>query len=137
MERIFSRQKWAAAVISLLLLAGLSSGLVYAQAGQGTLTVNACTDQNANGECSDPVDGPAPAEVEACLNDDTNCQPVPATFTGLAPATYTAFLRFTGASQGYYPTTGRVSLDLADGAQEITPAPSTPFTPKAWPSTNN
>jgi hypothetical protein len=100
MKGIFFSQKGLILVISLLLLLiALPSGLVFAQATPGTLLINACTDQNADGECDDPVDGPAPAGVEACLNDNTNCQPVPATFTGLAPGTYTVFLHFAGASE--------------------------------------
>jgi DNA-binding beta-propeller fold protein YncE len=105
-------------VIGLLLIAALSTGLIYAQAGTGAITVDACTDPNANGLCTDAVDEPAPAEVEACLDDETNCQPVPAVFDNLPAGSYTVFLRFVGASQGYYPTTGRVSIDLADDAQE-------------------
>jgi hypothetical protein len=62
-------------------------------------------DQNADGDCDDATDSAAPADVEACLNDETTCQAVPATFSGLAAGNYTTFLRFPGASQGYYPTT--------------------------------
>lgn len=117
MKRRISTKLWAVG-LSLLLLAGLTAGLVYAQTG-GSITVEACVDQNADGDCDDAVDNTAPAEVEACLNDETTCEPVPATFTSLAAGSYTPFLRFVGASQGYYPTTPQTSIDLADD-EEVT-----------------
>jgi hypothetical protein len=123
--------KWWIMALGLLLLAVLPFGIVYAQAGDGTITVNACTDQNADGDCDDTVDSAAPAGVEACLNDETNCLPVPATFSNLAAGSYTPFLRFTGASQGYYPTTPRTPINLAEGAQvEVTLGAVYPVHPK-------
>ncbi len=130
MKNKFSTKWWMAAV-GLVLLATLSYGLVYAQAGNGSITVNACYDQNADGDCEDPEDGAAPAEVEACLDDDTNCQAVPATFTDLAGGSYTPFLRFSGASQGHYPTTPRTPIDLAEGEQaEVSLGAVYPMHPK-------
>lgn len=124
------RTKWWMIGAGLLLLVALPAGWIYAQAG-GTIQVQVCTDQNADGDCDDAADGPAPAAVEACLNDDSTCQPVPATFSGLVAGSYTAYLRFPGASQGYYPTTGRTSLTLTEGAQtEITLGAVYPVHPK-------
>lgn len=76
-----------------------------AQTDDGTIIVNACYDQNADGDCTDSIDGPPPADTEACLNDDLNCQPIPATFGNLSADSYTTFLQFPGTSQGHYPTT--------------------------------
>ena len=78
MTNIFSTKWWIAAM-GLLLLVALSAGVMYAQAG--TITVDACLDQNADGDCDDDVDGPAPSDLEACLDVETNCSPVPATFS--------------------------------------------------------
>ncbi|HEX9926888.1 MAG TPA: hypothetical protein VGD99_29845, partial [Anaerolineae bacterium] len=108
--------RWWVRFVGLFLLMALPSGWVYAQAN-GSIQVQACTDQNADGDCTDASDGAAPAGVEACLNDDTSCQPAPATFNGLAAGSYTVYLRFPGPSQGYYPTTGRTTLALASGEQ--------------------
>jgi hypothetical protein len=129
MKKNFSA-KWWTVGLGLLLLGVLSFGLVYAQDG-GSITVNACYDQDADGDCDDPEDGPAPAEVEACLDDETTCQAVPATFTDLAAGSYTPFLRFVGASQGHYPTTPRTAIDLAQGEQtEVTLGAVYPVHPK-------
>ena len=118
-------------VIGLLFTVILSSSVIYAQAGSATITVNACTDQNADGDCSDDFDGVAPLDVQACLDDDTNCQTVPATFTNLAAGSYTPFLRFPGASQGYYPTTSRTPVDLGpEELAEVTLGAVYPFHPK-------
>ena len=114
MKSSFS-SKWWIAIVVLALLTLVPLGAVYAQAG--SITVNACTDQNADGDCDDATDSAAPAGVEACLDDDTSCLPVPATFTSLAAGSYTPFLRFSGASQGYYPTTPRTAVNLAEDAQ--------------------
>ena len=122
--------KWLIIMTALLLLPLLSLGVVSAQEG-GSITVNACTDQNADGDCTDPEDGPAPADVEACLDSEATCQPVPATFTDLAAGSYTPFLRFVGASQGYYPTTPRTPLDLGEAEQaEVTLGAVYPVHPK-------
>ena len=106
------RAKWVwqtllVLVAVLLLLTGTAS----AQAG-GQITVNACHDYNANGLCTDGEDMLLGAE--ACL-DATTCQAVPATFTNLAAGLYTPFLRFSGPTLGYYPTTPRTPVNLADG----------------------
>ncbi len=101
-------------LIGLILLLTPLLETSHAQTDGSTLTVNACRDQNANGLCTDSVDGSAPAEVEACLNNTTNCQPVPATFTGLASGSYTTFLQFPGSSQGYYPTTGQSVIEIGE-----------------------
>lgn len=85
----------------------------------GTITVNACNDQNADGDCNDGEVLLVNAGVEACLNDTTLCQSVPATFTNQAAGNYTAFLRFSGASQGYYPTTGHTPVNIALGQTQI------------------
>jgi len=130
MKDIFSTRWWALAA-ALLLLGVLSSGVIYAQAGDASITVNACTDQNADGDCNDDADSDAPPDVEACLNDDTMCQAVPATFTSLDAGSYTVFLRFVGASQGYYPTTGSTQVDVADAEQaEVTLGAVYPVHPK-------
>ena len=122
--------KWSIVILTMFLLAMLPLGVVYAQDG-GSITVNACYDQNADGDCDDPEDGPAPAEVEACLDDETTCLPVPATFTDLAAGSYTPFLYFVGASQGHYPTTPRAPLDLGQGEQaEVTLGAVYPVHPK-------
>jgi hypothetical protein len=129
MKNSLSVQWWIMA-LGLLLLVALPVGIVYAQA-DGTITVNACTDQNADGDCDDAVDSAAPAGVEACLNNESNCLPVPATFANLAAGSYTPFLRFTGASQGHYPTTPRTPINLAEGAQvEVTLGAVYPVHPK-------
>ncbi|MBN1995775.1 MAG: hypothetical protein JW953_24025 [Anaerolineae bacterium] len=129
MRNIIFTKRWFI-VLGLLLLIALPFGVVYAQ-GDGTIMVNACTDQNADGDCDDAVDGVVPAGVEACLNDETNCLPIPATFTDLAPGSYTPFLRFSGTSQGYYPTTPRTPIDLAEGEQaEVTLGAVYPVHPK-------
>ena len=99
---------WTIAAV-LVLLVALSFGLVYAQTS--SITVNACIDQNADGDCEDAEDVAAPEGVEACLDDETTCEAVPASFTGLAAGSYTPFLRFTGASEGYYPTTPQTPPD--------------------------
>jgi hypothetical protein len=91
----------------------LLTGTVSAQAGQGQITVKACQDQNADGYCTDNEQSLPGAE--ACLNDESTCQPVPATFTDLPAGDYIPFLRFTGSTQGYYPTTPRTSVNLASG----------------------
>ena len=116
MKNIFSVKRWVV-VLGLMLFVALSFGAVYAQTGDGTITVNACIDQNADGDCDDAVDSTPLSDVEACLNDDTTCMPVPATFDDLSAGSYTPFLRFTGASQGYYPTTPLTPIDLTDGEQ--------------------
>ncbi len=122
--------KWLTIMAALLWLAMLPFGVVYAQEG-GSIMVNACYDQNADGDCDDPEDGPAPAGVEACLDDEATCQPVPATFTDLAAGSYTPFLRFGGASQGHYPTTPRTPIDLGQDEQaEVTLGAVYPFHPK-------
>ncbi|HEX9921448.1 MAG TPA: hypothetical protein VGD99_02185, partial [Anaerolineae bacterium] len=129
MKSILSTKWWIAAT-ALLLLIALSAGVINAQA-DGTIVVTACLDQNADGDCDDAVDGPAPAELEACLNDDSTCLPAPATFTDLAPGSYTPFLQFVGASQGYYPTTPSKPVELADGEQfEVTLGAVYPVHPK-------
>ncbi len=126
MKNSFSA-KWWIIVFGLLLV--LLPSVVYAQTGN--ITVNACTDQNANGDCADAADSPAPLGVEACLNDTLTCQPAPATFSGLAAGSYTPFLRFTGASQGYYPTTPRAAVSLAaDGQATVTLGAVYPVHPK-------
>jgi hypothetical protein len=122
--------KWWIIALGLLLFVALPFGIVYAQA-DGTITVNACTDQNADGDCDDAADSAAPSGVEACLNNESNCLPVPATFADLAAGSYTPFLRFTGASQGHYPTTPRAAINLAEGAQvEVTLGAVYPVHPK-------
>lgn len=122
--------KWLIIMTALLLLVLLPFGVVYAQEG-GSITVNACYDQNADGDCDDPEDGPAPADVEACLDSEASCQPVPATFTDLVAGSYTPFLRFVGASQGHYPTTPRTPIDLGQDEQvEVTLGAVYPFHPK-------
>ena len=66
MKKLFSIKWWPLAV-GLLLLVPLTAGAVFAQAGDSSISVNACTDQNADGDCSDSVDTAAPADLEACL----------------------------------------------------------------------
>ncbi|MBN1994259.1 MAG: hypothetical protein JW953_16295, partial [Anaerolineae bacterium] len=111
------------AIILLLLLTGTAG----AQAGQ--ITVNACQDQNADGICAageEPLLG-----AEACLNDETSCQPVPATFAGLPAGDYAPFLRFAGSTQGYYPTTARTPVTLAaDESATVTLGAVYPVHPK-------
>jgi hypothetical protein len=114
MKQLFSN-KWWIAVASMLLLLALSSGAVSAQTGTATLTVTACDDQNADGQCVVSSGTELPAGVMVCLNDTANCLPAPAAFTQLVPGTYTPFLRFTGESEGYYPTTPRTPITLAGG----------------------
>ena len=121
--------KWWLTTLLLLLLTALPVGLVYAQAGGGSLTVDACNDLDADGICG-PGD-PLPAGVEACLDDGSACQPVPAVFDSLAAGSYTPFLRFTGASQGYYPTTARSPVEVVEGQTvEVTLGAVYPFHPK-------
>ena len=99
------------------------------------ILVTVCTDQNADGDCTDDEDGPPPNDVEACLlnnaDDSETCQsPVPTIFP-VAPGSYTAFLRFPGASQGYYPTTSRTTVDLSAGElAEVTLGAVYPVHPK-------
>ena len=123
--------KWWVVVLCSLILMALASGPVQAQAGDGLIRVDVCTDLNANGLCDDPVDGPAPLDVEVCLNDETNCQPGPATFDNLLPDSYDPFLRFTGASQGHYPTTPQTVINLAEGTEaQVTLGAVYPIHPK-------
>ena len=74
--------------------------------GGGTIKVNACEDKDADGMCDRET---LPSGILACLTDSSGalfdtCQPVPATFTVDPGKTYTAHLKFTGESQGLYPT---------------------------------
>lgn len=101
--------------------------------GGGTITVNACEDQDADGSC-----GPGetlPSGVLACLTDSDEtpvgaCQAVPASFT-VDPGTYLAHLEFTGDSQGYYPTSGPQAVEIAQcGSAEITLPALDPIHPK-------
>lgn len=88
----------------------------------GKIIVNACNDQNADRDCDDSGEVILINNgVEACLNDVTNCKPVPATFEQLSPGTYLVFLRFVDASQGYYPTTPKTPITVTLGqTQPIT-----------------
>jgi DNA-binding beta-propeller fold protein YncE len=101
-------------VVGLLWLTIFAIGLTKAQTVTGTITVEACEDLDAEGVCG--PGGPLPAGVLACLENQsgqTTCQPAPATFTGLSTGVYTAALQFSGASQGYYPTTAPARITLS------------------------
>jgi hypothetical protein len=114
----------------MVLIIALSAGVINAQTG-GAIVIDACVDQNADGDCADEADGPAPAEVEACLTDESTCLPIPATFTDLAPGSYTPFLQFAGASQGYYPTTPSEPVELTGEEQlDVTLGAVYPVHPK-------
>ncbi len=120
----------AAALLAAWLM--LPPAPTHAQSGDtGSITVTACYDQNADGDCTDSFDGPAPPATVACLNTTANCLPVPATFGNLPPDSYTAFLQFPGVSTGHYPTTPRPTLQLAAGdAIEVTLGAVYPIHPK-------
>src|SRR5262245_6581714 len=103
-----------AAITSLWLIV-LLPGWAQAQTLSGSIVVEACEDQDADGLCG--LAGALPAGVMACLEDQSGqvtCRAAPATFTSLAAGVYTATLRFSGASQGYYPTTSPVRVQLAE-----------------------
>jgi hypothetical protein len=112
-QQILQRCSMTYRVLTLIVAtAGLLlwPGLANAQTGVGQITVSACQDQNADGHCS--AGEGSLLGAEACLNDETTCQPVPATFTDLPAGDYTPFLRFTGSTLGYYPTTPRTPISL-------------------------
>ena len=136
MRKIFSTNGWGLVILGLLVLvstiflSNVSTGHAEAlyQASDG-LVVNVCTDPNADGDCNDPEDSAAPAGVEVCLNNDTNCFPAPHTFTNLASGENTPFLRFSEDSRGYYPTTFRATVDISQ-TQTITLGAVYPIHPK-------
>lgn len=124
--------KWLLVAMMVSLAVGLAVEQTRAQTpGTGTIEVTACTDQNADGDCNDGFDGPAPVDTVACLNDTAACLPVPATFDELPPGPYSVFLQFPGASQGYYPTTPRQTINLAaDETVDVTLGAVYPIHPK-------
>ncbi|MFC1975175.1 hypothetical protein ACFLXQ_02105 [Chloroflexota bacterium] len=113
-RQILHRSSITFRVLTLLVTTAvflLGAGPANAQTGLGQITVSVCQDQNADGHCTASEESLLGAE--ACLNDETTCQPVPATFTDLPAGDYTPFLRFTGSTKGYYPTTPRTPINLA------------------------
>ncbi len=101
--------------------------------GNGLITVRACLDKNADGDCSGEDEIPPPAGVQACLvagDDSEICLPVPAEFS-VAPGSYAAHLEFTGDSQGYYPTIPSKIVAVEQcGIAEITLPAVNPVHPK-------
>ena len=81
MPRRFGLIVWSLCLV--VLAAVLLTSAASAQTGSAQLTVNACQDQNADGVCTGS-EAPLPG-AEACLNDGSTCQPVPATFSALLP----------------------------------------------------
>ncbi|GAB4432456.1 MAG: hypothetical protein Kow0031_13850 [Anaerolineae bacterium] len=125
--------KWVISAAALLVLILLHPAiLTRAQNGDtGSITVTACYDQNADGDCTDRFDGPAPPATVACLDTVANCLPVPATFPSLPPGSYTTFLQFPGVSTGHYPTTPRPTIELNAGdAVAVTLGAVYPIHPK-------
>ncbi len=100
--------------ITVVALVLVWAGPAVAQSGLGQIMVQACIDQNADGICT--ASETVLSGAEACLDDESTCQPLPATFTDLSPGDYTPFLRFTGVTQGYYPTTPRGPVTVDAGA---------------------